>query len=300
MLRLSCSSSRTPHLTSPRKATRSNTDSNSLSTRYEEALRPSVPRDDVVTNHIIDLGDTDDSDDSSIQPVLPRQPTSIILEDDDDDVELVAEPITLQMRDRGRQAAHSPIPPTSVTPTASSPKKPNPIVKLFITSPIEGTKPLIATRKLLQPLGEVRSVWCGKQTFPPGITPAMVFLTYRNRRLFDIATCKSSLGLEVDAHGNLRQKHEQDDFEDDMEDRVHLVAATEEILAEMKRRAELGIHEREPVEEAVEDEEDVDKAQPKCRLILKAKGMEDFKLVVNPVSYSKVLRTPRDLLKICT
>ncbi|KAF2810231.1 uncharacterized protein BDZ99DRAFT_476416 [Mytilinidion resinicola] len=273
-------SSRTPQLTSPRRATRSNIDSTSLSARYEEALRPSVPRDDIFASHIIDLGDdTDDSDDSSRQPVLHRQPTPIILEDDDDmEPILEPEPIALQMRERDPQAESSRNPP----PIVSSAPIPNPVVKLFISSPIEGTTPLIATRKLLQPLGDVRTAWCAKQIFPPGITPSMIFLTYRKRRLFDVATCKSSIGLEVDAHGNLKPKHDHDDFDDEMEDRVHLVAVTEEILVEMKRRAELGIHESEPAEEVVEEEEEVVKEQPKCRLILKAKGIEDFKLAVKP------------------
>jgi hypothetical protein len=281
------SSGRTPQITRPsRIATRSTTDPASLSARYEDVLKPIESRTEIISSNTIDLGDSEDSDhsDNPATITVPSPTTAPIVLDDDSDAlsDLEVRSTTIRLPERRRLNDASTNTPNSATPTANSPPKPDPIVRILITSDIPGTNPLLVSRKLSQNLKDVRLAWVTRQQFPEGITPDVVFLTYRNRRLWDLTTCKS-IGLEVDAHGNIRQKDHENDVFDDMDDKVHLVAATKEILVEMKRRAETAIQESKPAVEEVIEEEVVEES-PRIRVILEPRGKEKFKLSVKAVS----------------
>lgn len=162
----------------------------------------------------------------------------------------------------------------------SSTPSDDPIVQLLIHSKIEGTKSLIVQRRLSQRLEEVRKAWCRKQDFAHE-SWSNIFLVHRGRRMYDVNT-PQSLGLEVDAWGNLTMKGV--DWGEEV-DKVHLEAVTKEMFAEMEAQKEIEAKRRsgelppadagaanEPVEESI------------IRLVLRAKDREDFKMKVKPVS----------------
>ncbi|EMC91342.1 hypothetical protein BAUCODRAFT_143748 [Baudoinia panamericana UAMH 10762] len=169
----------------------------------------------------------------------------------------------------------------SLTPAPLTPPKADPTIKLFITSEIPNTKPLMVYRKLSQRLQEIREVWCKRQDFTPEMA-AQVFLTYRLRKLFDVTTCKS-LGLVVDAEGNVSMRGAEGV---DGVDQVHLEVVTDEILARLKREKQRE-ESTQPIDPEQKDDtgggalqqQPTDKTQ-EYRILLKAKGAEPFKIKV--------------------
>ena len=178
------------------------------------------------------------------------------------------------------QRAESIPQPTPVTP-------PEAVIQILITSRIDYTNPLIVSRRASQRLKDVRLAWCQRQGFTPEFI-ATVFLTWRGKRLFDVTTCKS-LGIAVDQYGNILLKGEKDIMGE--EDRqIHMEAMTDEILEEYKKaKRRVIIDEEEENDEAMAatttdippGEQD---KESQVRIILKAKGFEDFKLIVKPVN----------------
>lgn len=163
---------------------------------------------------------------------------------------------------------------------------PEAVIQLLITSQIDNTEPLIVNRRVSQRLKDVRLAWCQRQGFAPEFIPT-VFLTWRGKRVFDVTTCKS-LGIAVDQYGNILLKGQKDIMGE--EDRqIHMEAMTDEILEEYKRaKRSTTIDEKEENGEFVPNAateapslEQVKESQ--VRIILKAKGFEDFKLIVKPV-----------------
>ncbi|KAI4087129.1 MAG: hypothetical protein LQ344_007024 [Seirophora lacunosa] len=173
----------------------------------------------------------------------------------------------------------------STPPTAA----PDPIVSILITSRIPNTNPLIVNRKISQRLKDVRVTWCQRQSFTPDFT-ASVFMTWRGKRLFDVTTCRS-LGIGVDCNGNIVTKGQKDILGEE-ERQIHMEAMTEGIIEEierMKRREASGeghgdIGMREEMPPAAE------KQETPVRIILKAKGYSDFKLIVkSTTSMSRIV-----------
>lgn len=172
------------------------------------------------------------------------------------------------------------------------PELPDPVVRIFITSPIPDTKPLMVLRKLSQRLQDVRLAWCGRQGFF-GEAAKDVFLTFRMRKLYDVSTCKS-LGLEADAAGNLVLKGAEGRTGIE---KLHLEAVTEDLLVELKaarverervQRLEDGVHDwiqgtteigatLHPPSPPVEEEKII-------RLVLQARNRPDFKVKAKSVS----------------
>lgn len=169
------------------------------------------------------------------------------------------------------------------------PSLPEAVIQILITSQIHNTNPLIVNRRVSQRLKDVRLAWCQRQGFAPEFVPT-VFLTWRGKRVFDVTTCKS-LGIAVDQYGNVLLKGQKDIMGE--EDRqIHMEAMTDEILEEYKkakRRVITGEEEENGEAEATTATEVPPMEQNKelqVRIILKAKGFEDFKLIVKPVSYT--------------
>ena len=172
------------------------------------------------------------------------------------------------------QSLHQPTPP----PPAS-----DPVLQILITSTIPNTEPLIVNRKLSQRLKEVRITWVTRQQFTSDFAES-VFLTWRGRRLFDVASCKS-LGITVDSHGNIRTRG---DSLEDLDGKIHMEAMTAEIFEAYKkaRRNEVAEGTEAPAEEPVVEEQ---KKEPQIRIILKARGFADVKIIVKPVSHAPTL-----------
>ncbi|KAI9693992.1 MAG: hypothetical protein M1822_003263 [Bathelium mastoideum] len=211
---------------------------------------------------------------------------------------------------------------TSAMPVISSPPAaPDPVVKLLITSPIIGCRPLLVSRKLSQRLQEVRAAWCSKQTFPPSVDAADVFLTWRGRRIFDVTSCKS-LGIAVDGMGTVFIPGQKIGFNSEEVEglteegdadgsvKVHLEAVTEEILETLKlekagRKAEQGQAASSGLQHDGDAHSDsaAEMGQPlekevQVRIILKAKGMKDYKIIVKPTTkISQMVQVARKAFK---
>ena len=179
--------------------------------------------------------------------------------------------------------------------SAPPPPPPDPEVHILITSPLENSKPLIIKRKLSQRLKDVRATWCQHQQFTADMT-STIFLTWRGKRLFDVTSCKS-LGIAVDADGNVSTEGQKKLFGEE-EQKIHMEAMTEKLLEERKNAKRRKTEEEQG---NVEDEETDTSEKPQelqVRIILKAKGFEDFKLIVKPVSRASIRETTLNLFKL--
>ena len=165
------------------------------------------------------------------------------------------------------------------------PPLPDPVVSLLITSRIPNTNPLIVNRRLSQRLKDVRLAWCQRQQFTAEATQNVI-LTWRGKRLFDVSSCKS-LGIGVDAKGNIVLKGEKDIF-GEADRQIHLEAMTEETFKEM-RKAKEHVEEEEIAEDMIEETDgrmsEQANQEQQIRIILKAKELKEFKLIVKPVGF---------------
>lgn len=253
------------------------------------------------STQVIELGDSDDGENETSYAAPPPEPEKIDEESDDEFADLARRARQLrqeteQLGKKSRTPDTTALPPSPgiglVTDTGqrSVPTPPpDPTIEIFVHSRIPNANPLIVHRKLSQNTQEIRRVWCQKQGFSEGFTKG-VFFIHRMRRVYDVTTCRS-LGLEVDAFGNVTMKGAEG-----MEGgvKVHLEAVTDEIFeaikAEKAREAKKRSGEL-PHEESADagaTGDDGALQQPKeeslIRLLLKAKGKEDFKLKVKRVS----------------
>lgn len=275
----------------------------SLSKRYETEFAAKKP----LPSNIIDLEDENNSpkedqdEDVEVTAVKRAEPP---LEDDDDfppsddefaelarsarekarrkrlEADVFSSNCDLPSSGRPDNAFGGPVAAQEQTPP---PAAPDPVVSILITSRIANTNPLIVNRKVSQRLKDVRMTWCQRQGFSPDFTAA-VFMTWRGKRLFDVTTCRS-LGIGVDFNGNIVMKGQKDILGEE-ERQIHMEAMTEEILEETKRQKQREADGDGPGEvEAQEDQPAApDQKEPQVRIILKAKGYSDFKLIVKPVS----------------
>ncbi len=170
----------------------------------------------------------------------------------------------------------------------------DPTVEIFITSQMDGTKPLLVKRKLSGRFKEVRLSWCDKQQTSNGISmgPTLkdkIFLTWRGKRLFDSTSCQA-LGLKLDDHGRLSA-----DDGVDADGRVHLEAWSEEAFKKYQKKAAVNQQRvRDNSMGADSAEEENEEPIKKIRLVMKARDME-FKLVVKPhTTFEKMILAFRE------
>ena len=166
--------------------------------------------------------------------------------------------------------------PISQSPTSQNAALPSDrVIEILITSVIPNTKPLIVQRRLSQRLKEVRLAWCERQTFSPDVTDT-VFFTWRDRRLYDVTTCKN-----LQFTGTRRKSHDSF-YDNDEVTRVHLEAVTEEILAATKQNANSSKNfdkDKHNIDGKASEETKAEQLKVKVR----APGYEDHKLIVKPV-----------------
>ena len=165
--------------------------------------------------------------------------------------------------------------PNQATPL---PLQPDPILQILITSTIPDTKPLIVTKKISQRLKDVRLAWVERQQICPEIMDK-VFLTWRGKRLFDVTSCRS-LGIGSGPMGRISAKG--DNVIDD-EGHIHMEAMTAEMMEAYKKAK---ICEAQPESEDTNQDAIIQEqpAEPQVKIICKAKGFPDFKLIVKSVS----------------
>lgn len=153
---------------------------------------------------------------------------------------------------------------------------PDTIVQILITSSMPNTQPLILKRKLGQRLKDVRVTWAERQGFPQDVADS-IFLTWKDKRLFDVTTCMN-LSTMI---GSLGKAAVMDELTADDHGRIHMEAMTADIL-ESRRNAKLETAMPADNLEAITipKPHDVDS---QVRIILRAKDFAEFKLRVKPV-----------------
>ncbi|TVY71260.1 DNA repair protein rad60 [Lachnellula suecica] len=274
----------------------------SLAGRYSRDLRAGKKENSpakAITNAYITLSDSDEED---IKP-LPARTQPIMLDDDDIysipekpkrkpvvvDADLSDEEFPeLVQQARERELLHklqrekasksfteqNHSTDDDVFETESSIANTDPVVEILISSQINGSKPVLAKRKLSQRLKEVKMAWSDHQRIDgkpmaPEVKDS-IFLTWKLKRLYDVSTCKS-LGLSVDSSGNIASQGDGVDNNG----RVHLEAWDEEtfqayqnqLAAELKREQD-GINGKQEAAERV----------AKIKLTLKSRELGDFRI----------------------
>lgn len=287
--------------------------SNSLTSSYENIVKSAQARESRAELVIVDLGDSDDDDDKiygykskasggGIGPgddtnhdVALRPSDSTPL--DDNGYEEVVDPeiAAIEARARARAAA-------KIAAAASGRKAP--VAQLLIDSKLPGTNPLMVKVRIDTTIEKPREAWCARQGFTPEMTRS-VFFTWVGTRLYDSTTIKR-LGIKVDPHGNVSLEGDDSIYDESDPPKVHVEAWTEELFAQHRREQAAAAEARRAADASpvVEEREPTPEPEPevkKYRLILKARGLEDFKIQVRPETTFEQLadafRTSRNIAK---
>lgn len=280
---------------------------------YKEEQKQSDPKP--VQTVIIDLGDGEsppraiqEEDEPDITTV-----TTIQTPEDEDDALLASDEefpeLARKAREKARQkrleaeAASATLDPSqpdtgdrslprslSLQQPTPSPQPTDDIVSILITSRIANTTPLIVNRRISQRLKDVRVTWCDRQGFTAEAT-ATVFLTWRGKRMFDVTTCKS-LGIGVGADGTIVMKGERDLLGEE-ERQIHMEIMAEEILEDYKKSKRRANGDEDTEESAKQEAQQAEHPpEEQVRIILKAKGLDDFKLKVKAVCVDYLVFPP--------
>lgn len=151
-------------------------------------------------------------------------------------------------------------------------------VQILITSPIEGTKPLIVHRKMSQSLRDVRLAWCNRQNLSTTLQ-ASIYLTWKGRRLFDVTTCRS-LGIDTSETPTGIEDIDKYSQMDGKPMRIHMEAVTDKLVAPDTQRLSLVPGSQSNLNEGSDQRHLV-------RLVLKCPGFDKFETSVDsngPVS----------------
>ncbi|KAK3677621.1 hypothetical protein LTR78_002471 [Recurvomyces mirabilis] len=267
------------------------------SNRFED--RPSVkPVASKLGPLVVVIGDDPASDDD-VQIQYEREASPVEQESDDEFAELARQARARnKLRENSTKKSQTPDVKSSTLGQDSvecsiNPTPPilDPPIKLFITSRMENTKPLMVYRKLSQRLQEIRQVWCDRQGFSKEFAQT-VYLVHRMHKVFDVTTCRS-LGLDVNAEGQVTMKGAEGI---DGVDQVHLEAVTDDIMEEIRaerkaeeRKQQPGLEEEQA--DGGEEEAPTHEAEQFIRLLFASKDRsQPFKLKVRPsTTISKVM-----------
>lgn len=289
----------------------------SLSARYSRELSAQKSAASKKSN-VISLSDSDDDEDENVAnkatniPVRKAVPAQYTISDDDDgefyiqpkkpvpipdddeDLDFQVEfPEFVQLaREREKQKAQQRLEAAAKASKENSgmgadelddffesnDAEADPIVEILISSKMEDTKPVMVKRKLSQRLREVKHGWCDKQVVPDKTQEEFrnqVFLTWKNHRLHDTTTSRS-LGVSVSEDGQLSYADGEN-----LDGRIHLMAWTDTAFEIYQNFEKEKARKEEAFKEGKVDEAPV---VVKIKLILKAKGMSDFKLTARPAT----------------
>ncbi|KAJ4344725.1 uncharacterized protein N0V89_012469 [Didymosphaeria variabile] len=233
-----------------------------LATRYDSLTKSSSSSVGAANkSEVIDLDETDDEDDFPHNPspsprTIPIHSRQEIRRESSEEVEEVDSPhiAALRAQMRAKSAAKSPdseqIPAVS---SSSQTAKPSAIVQLLIISEIPDTKPLMVKIRTTDALAKPKEAWIQR------------------------------LGIRVD-NGFVTVEGDPTIYDDDNLPKIHVDAWTEEIF---KARKEADALETARAAEAANSVEELDtepEPEPQThqiKLVLKAKGMDDFKIKVH-------------------
>jgi hypothetical protein len=242
-----------------------------------------------------DIGDDAAYTAENPHDIASRPSNSIVL--GNDDLEEVQDPelAAIEARARARAAAKK-------AAAASGSKAP--IAQLLIGSEIPDTNALMVKVRIDSTIEKPREAWCARQGFSTEMT-RNVFFTWKETRLYNSTTIKR-LGIKVDDYGTVSL--EGDDNIYDQEDntpKIHVQAWTDALFAQHKREknaaeeAKRKAAEPSPVATQRTPTPEPEPEVKKYRLFLKAKGLEDFRIQVNPdTTFEKVANAFRSARKI--
>lgn len=160
------------------------------------------------------------------------------------------------------------------------------VAQLFISPEIPDSRPLLVKVRIDSTIGKARQAWCEMQRFDDEMV-RNVFFTWKGTRIYD-STRIESLGIKKDAHGNLFVDGDTNLYDDTNVPKVAVEAWTEKLFQQRRKEDAAEAEARKKAAEASPEVEEKEPTPPpvvkvnKVRLILKAKGREDFKLGVNP------------------
>lgn len=141
-------------------------------------------------------------------------------------------------------------------------------------------------RKWNQTFREVKHAWLNRQSNMTEARKKQIFFTWRGKKTFDVATCKS-LGIKLDQFGNAEIPTDQGTNRGHTADQIVLIATTDEQVKIEKEQEEAERLRKEKAEQEPEPEPVSEKSN-KLRLILKAKGYPDCKLGVPTVCWLQI------------
>ncbi|KAF2474512.1 uncharacterized protein BDR25DRAFT_331964 [Lindgomyces ingoldianus] len=274
---------RSPHSPLPLQPT-----PDSLSARDKPVTQPSGVFA-VNRTEIVDLGPPSGSETSEETP-KPSTSQSTAL---DDEVEEVEDPLLAELAAKAR-ANHG----------ASPIEEVNPIVQLLITSVIPETKPLLINIRISSKVERPRVAFCQAYGIS-GDRASDIFLTWKRKRLFD-STKIARLGVSVDPMGLVSVEGDSTISDGEAEVvKIHLEAWTDELFKEMQEEEAKEAASRRriiapsPVDYEAQIPEETQPRVKKTRLILKAKGLADFKISVNPdTTFEHLTSAYKEALKI--
>ncbi|KAH7072740.1 hypothetical protein BKA63DRAFT_576667 [Paraphoma chrysanthemicola] len=292
--------SSTPHSPAP-----SRPPPDTLSARYD-TLAQSASSREKKQSVVIDLGDSDDDNDgpgfqsSSFKtngqldyPSYQRERTHDIAVrpskprlDDDDEPEEVLDPALAALAARARERAAK---RAQSVPTNNGELTKAPVAQLFISPEIPDAKPLMVKVRIDSTLEKTRLAWCGKQGYSPDMSKN-VFFTWKGTRVYDSTTVKR-LGIHVDSMGNVSVEGDSNIYDDVNLPKVYVEAWTDDLFKQHKKEeaAEAAAKKLAAASALVSEErEPTPEPTPKVnkiRLIMKARGKEDFRIAVNPVGH---------------
>ncbi|KAL1654910.1 hypothetical protein SLS61_002659 [Didymella pomorum] len=287
---------------------------NSLAARYGTSARATRSQGSPAQPVIVDLGDSDDDDDSGYKSksfgdtgndaanntedqhnIALRLSNSTVLENDD--LEEVQDPelAAIEARARARAAAKK---------AAAANGSKAPIAQLLISSELPDTNALMVKVRIDSTIQKPREAWCARQGFSTEMT-RNVFFTWKDTRLYDSTTVKR-LGIKVDDYGNVSLEGDDDIYDqEENTPKISVVAWTDTLFAQHKREKNAAEEAKRKAAEpspAATQRTPTPEPEPevkKCRLFLKAKGFEDFRIQVNPdTTFERLTNAFRDARKI--
>ncbi|KAJ5650035.1 uncharacterized protein N7484_003758 [Penicillium longicatenatum] len=167
----------------------------------------------------------------------------------------------------------------------------DPVVQILITSEIPNTKPLLVHRKMSQGLREVRLEWCKRQGLTTGAN-SPVYLTWRDRRLFDVTTCRT-LGIKTEIDSQTSLQMHDDLLTGPKELRIHIKAVTDDplLLSRSRSSSEVG----QPSPSPLSPSNQPNQENEPMKLTFRSPGLSDLKIKARPKTrVSKLISVFRD------
>jgi hypothetical protein len=280
------------------------TPADSLAQRYDSLIKSSSDNSLLQTQHIIDLGSSEDDDDDtyptqqfkpSPNPTqhIPIRPVWTAAErGNSPEIEEGEDPVLVQLRARARQreaekaAAKAAAQQKTTTTTSASQEEEKtkaPCVELLLASHLPQTIPMRIKVRLDTTLDMPKQAWCERQGFTATETQDMI-LTFKMRQIYS-STRVERLGLTDKGNGCVMMEGDDTIYDEENLARPVVELWTSELFQEHKFIDAAERKAAEPVAPVYKDPtpEPVPDAQSNIRLFLKAKDKKEVRITVRKV-----------------